>query len=375
MNKLKITAAAMLIALSSSTVAFASGKTLDIDSSIDSTIVNSYKIKSIDISIKQAQNTYDSDMKKTADYGDQLDEPNLDKYTILSLMQGIANPPKEDKFNEYKYTKMKSVAENEVKLSAYNQYTGLVDDKDALDLAKQKFDNAKDKYNSAKVKLEIGTISPAQQKQAEAEYYSQKSLLDSAQRAYDMDVVNMNKTLGVDLSEKYDVLLRDKLTEDPYIRSYKEYLNDALSKRTEIVVGQENVKLQKFEYEVADGVFPDKQSVPNRLAKAKWDNAIDSVEIQKANITSEVNSLYNDLQIKVKTLNSKKDALELDKKNYNTALLKYNVGVLSKLDLEDEAIKLKTSQNTLKSAERDIWLAQYKLGQACDIGYDTSKIN
>jgi hypothetical protein len=64
MNKLKITTIAACIALFSNTAVLASGNTLDIDASIDSAITSSYKIKSIDISIKQAQNSYTSDIKK-----------------------------------------------------------------------------------------------------------------------------------------------------------------------------------------------------------------------------------------------------------------------------------------------------------------------
>jgi hypothetical protein len=375
MNKLKITTIAACIALFSNTAVLASGNTLDIDASIDSGITSSYKIKSIDISIKQAQNSYTSDIKKTGSYGDQLDTPNLDKYTRLSIMENIANKPREDKFDEYKYTQMKTVAENEVKISAYTQYISLMNAKDYLDLEKEKFKNAQDKYDSSKVKLDVGTISPAQLKQAEADYYSEKAALEKAERQYDLCVINMNKTLGRDIYEKYDVLLRDKLTEDPYIRSYKDYLNDALTKRAEILIGEENIELQKFEYNITRSVFPDTQSVPRRFAQAKLDNAKDSLEIAKLDIIPEINSLYNDVLVKAKTLQSKKDALELEKINYNMASTKYNVGVISRIDFQSEAIKLKEEENTVKAAEREIWLAQHKLNLACNEGYDTSKLN
>ncbi|MBV4425481.1 TolC family protein [Clostridium tyrobutyricum] len=379
MNKLKIVVLTVFITISSTTAVFAQGNTstLDIDSSIDSAIANSYKIKNMDISIKQAQNTYNSDVKNASSYADQLDQggPNLDAYTRLSLMEGIANPPKEDKFSEYKYTQMKSVAENAIELSAYTQYTVLMNDKDSLDLENDKLKNAENKYKSAQLKLGLGSISQSDEKQAEAEYYTQKASTDKAERQYEVDTMNMNKTVGADIYTKYDVLLRDKFTETPYIRNCSEYLNDALKNRAEILVGQENINLQKFEYDIANGVFPDKQSIPNRLAKAKIENASDNLEIQKLNINSEVNSLYSDLQVKSKVLSSKKDALAMARTDYDNAAIKYNSGVLSKIDLDDAALNVKTAQNTVKSAQRDIWMAQLKLNQACGIGNDTSKIN
>ncbi|WP_446898504.1 TolC family protein [Clostridium sp. LBM24168] len=377
MNKLKTAVLCILVIVFSGTPAFASGNTLDIDSSIEAAIENSYKVKSIDISIKQAQNSYDADVKNASNYADQLDQgaPDMDAYTRLSLMQGIANPRKEDKFSEYKYTQMKSVAENEIKLSAYTQYTTLMNDRDSLDLEKQKMDNEEDKYTSARTKLSLGLISPSDEKKAEADYNAQKAQRDKAQRKYDMDIINVNKTVGADIYKKYDLLLRDKFTETPYIRSYDEYLNDALEKRAEILVGQENINLQKFEYNVTNGVFPDKQSIPNRLAQTKLDNAYDSLEIQKLDIIPEINGLYNDLQIKNRMLKSKKDALNLSQTRYNTERLKYSLGVISKIDFDAAALDLKNAQNTVKAAQRDIWMAQLKLSQACSIGNDTSKIN
>lgn len=377
MNRFKILVLTATICLAFGTTAFAQGNTLNIDGSIDSAIINSYKVKSADISIKQAQNSYDQDGKNASSYNDQLEKggATLDQYTRLSLMQKISNSAQEDKFSEYKYTQIKGVAENEIKLSAYNQYTAVMNDKDAVDLENQKFNNAGEQYNSAKLKLSIGTISPSDEKKAEADYITEKNQLRKAQRQYDLDIENMNKIIGTDIYARYDVLLKDKLTESPYIKSYSDYLNDALKNRAEILIGQKNIELQKFEYDTANGVFPDKQSIPNRLAQANIDNATDSLEIQKLDITSEVNSLYNDLQVKTKILGSKKDAFNLAQTNYNTAQLKYNVGVLSKIDFDSQTANLKSAQNDLKSAERSIWMSQFKLQLACDIGSDTSKLS
>ncbi|OBR89868.1 outer membrane efflux protein [Clostridium ragsdalei P11] len=377
MNKIKILAFTAALTLCTSTVAFAGGNTLDIDSLINTAVENSYDVKSADISIKQAQNSYQSDLKNAASYDDQMDQGSgsLSRYDILSFMQKISNPPQEDKFSEYKYGQIKIAAENQVKLSAYSQYTTIMNDKDAVDLENQKFKNAQEQYDSAKLKLSLGVISSSDEKKAESDYTAEKNQLRKAERQYNSDIQGINKIAGIDIYTQYDVLLKDKLTESPYIRSYSDYLNDALKNRAEILIGQKNIELQKFEYDVAKGVFPDKQSVPNRLAQANVDNVTDNLEIQKLNITSEINSLYNDLQVKTRILGSKKDALNLVQTNYNTARIKYNVGVLSRIDFDTQAANLKSAQNDLKSAERSIWMAQTKLELACGAGSDTSKLS
>ncbi|ADK13588.1 MULTISPECIES: TolC family protein [Clostridium] len=377
MNKIKILALTAVMTLCTSTAVFADGNTLDIDSFINTAIQNSYDVKSADISIKQAQNSYNSDTKNAASYSDQLDQggATLDQYTRLQLMENISSNQQQDKFSEYEYTQIKSVAENQVKLSAYNQYTTIMNDRDTVDLENQNFKNAQEQYNSAQLKLSLGTISPSDEKKAEADYTAEKNQLRKCQRQYNSDIQSLNKIAGIDIYTQYDVLLKDKLTESPYIRSYNEYLNDALKNRAEILIGQKNIELQKFKYDVVNGVFSDKQSVPNRLAQANVDNASDSLEIQKLNITSEVNSLYNDLQVKTRILGSKKDALNLAQTNYNTAQIKYNVGVISRIDFDTQAANLKSAQNDLKSAERSIWMAQTKLELACGAGSDTSNLS
>jgi outer membrane protein TolC len=377
MNKLKIFTAAVLIAFGTSTSAFAQGSTLDIDASIDAAVKDSYEVKSADISVRQAQNSYDQAVKNAVNYADQLDEggDNLDSYTRLTLMQGISNPSKEAQFSIYKYSNIGKVAESQVKLSAYTQYTALMDAKDALDLENQKFQNAKEQYDAVQLKSNLGMASPADVKQAEVDYYSENANLNKTQRQYDLAVMKMNQILNKDIYTKYDVLLRDKITESPYIRSYDDYVNDALKNRAEILNAQENINLKKFEYDVIKGIFPSKYDTMNQIGQYNVDQAGDALDILKVDIPVEINSLYNDLKNKTKMLDSKKDALALAQRNYDVARVKYNAGVMSKIDFDARADDLESSQNDLKSFQRDIWMAQLKLNLACGIGYDTSKLN
>jgi outer membrane protein TolC len=185
----------------------------------------------------------------------------------------------------------------------------------------------------------------------------------------------MNQILNKDIYTKYDVLLRDKITESPYIRSYDDYVNDALKNRAEILNAQENINLKKFEYDVIKGIFPSKYDTMNQIGQYNVDQAGDALDILKVDIPVEINSLYNDLKNKTKMLDSKKDALALAQRNYDVARVKYNAGVMSKIDFDAQADDLKSSQNDLKSFQRDIWMAQLKLNLACGIGYDTSKLN
>jgi outer membrane protein TolC len=375
MNKLKIFAVSMAVVVSVGVGnnVLAEGNSLNIDDSINTAISSSYEVKNIDISISKAQASYDTDMKNTDTYGKQLNQAGLDQYSKLTIMQKISDSPKQDKFDEYKYTQIKTVAENKIKLSAYTQYIDVMNDRDSLKLESQKFENTSEKYNSDQLKFKNGSISEADLQKSEAEFMAEKDQLNQIQRQYDMDIMSMNKVLGSDLYKTYDTMPIDKITETPYARTYEDYLNEAFENRAEILIENANIELQKAKYNTVNGVFPEKQSVANRLASANLENSKDDLEIQKLNITSEINSLYNDLQIKAKALGAKKDAYNLSRTNYDIAKVKYNVGVLSKIDFDATAVDLQEKQNDLKSAQRNIWMAEYKLVLASEAGSDTSR--
>lgn len=373
MNKIKILAAAVVLSFCTSTAAFAQGNTLDIDSLISNNIDNTYTVKNVDILIKQAENSYTQAAKNASSYANQLND-DLNTYSKLTIMQGMSVTPRQAKFSIYKYTEEKEIIKNNVKLNAYTQYTAVMNSRDALDLQQQKFDNSEQLYDSAKLKLNLGVATEADVKQAEVSYYGAKASLNKAQREYELQIMKLNQIFDIDVYVTYDTLLKDKTEESPYIRSYDNYVSDALENRGEIVIGQENIKLKKFEYSVIKGVYPSKYETSNKIGQYNLDKANDTLELDKLYITNDINELYNNLQVKCRTLDSKKDTLQLVQKNYNTALAKYNAGVISKIDFDSQKVNLKTAENDLKSLQRDIWMAQFKLNIACSIGSDVSKI-
>ena len=373
MNKIKILAAAVALSFCTSTMVFAQGNTLDIDSFISNNISDTYKVKKADISIKQAENSHDQAVKNASSYSDQFND-DLDSYTKLTIRQQIAITPRQAEFSIYKYTKEKEIVENKVKLDAYTQYEAIMNTKDVLELQQQKFDHSEQLYNSAKLKLNLGVVTEADVKQAEAAYYDAKAQLNKAQRGYDIQIMKLNQIFDIDVYVKYDTLLKDKVAETPYIRSYDDYLNDALENRGEIVIGQENIKLKEFEYNIIKGIYPSKYETSNKIGQYNLDKAKDTLELDKLYIANNINELYNNLQVKCKALDSKKDTLKLTETNYSIALAKYNAGVMSRIDFDSQKIGLRAAQNDLKSLQRDIWIAQFQLNIACGMGSDTSKI-
>lgn len=371
--------AAMALTISiclSSTAVFAEGNTLDIDAVMDTAIQNSYTIKSEDIAIKQAEQSYKDAVDNASDINETIDESksNLTHAQEFSLVKSRDNTPAEAKYSIYQNTNAKEVAKNEIALSIYGQYTTLMDSKDTLDTEQKRLDNADTQYKKAKLQLDTGMISQNDFTAAEYAYYKELAAFNKAKRQYKLQTMTINKLIGAPIETEYTTLLKDKITENPYIRTYDSYLSEALTDRAEVLNASEYINLMNFEFKTVKAFYPDTRDDEYKIGKYYVDTAQTSLDTEKIDISLEINTLYNDLQNNVKKLKSQKDSLDYAKLDYDRASQKYNLGLISKIDLDSKLVTWQDAQNTLKSLQRDIWVSQIKLEYACKVGADTSKL-
>lgn len=348
MKKVKVLVSAGLIiaACLSSSPAFAAGTPLDIDSITNKAMENSYQIKNIDISIQRFQNNY-----KDATRGD-----------------GSGNADIEAKYNIYQYTNLKEAAKNSVKLNVYTQYISFINAKEELDIQQQKFKNAEEKYKKAQLQLSLGLIAKPDVKGAEQTYNSEKAELNKAQRKLDSVAKTINQISGSSISTTYDGFKKDIVEDKTVVKTYNEYLNDALKNRVEILNDTEKIKLKKLEFAGVRGVHPNTNSPEYVIGKYDVTEAENGLDTDKIDISIEINRLYNDLQGKIQKLQPQITNYNTEKKKYNEYLQKYNLGVISKIDFEEEALKFKSAENSLKAAQRDVALAKSTIEYASGIG-------
>ncbi|MTK11800.1 MAG: TolC family protein [Clostridiaceae bacterium] len=356
MKKVKLIcmSAVMTLMLSSTTFVQAAGNTLDIDNAINKAVENSYQIKNKDIEIEKAKNSY------------------------KDATRGKGGNDVEEKYNIYQYTNLKEVAKNGVKLNVYNQYAAFINAKQALDLETQKFQNAEAKYKRAQLQMSLGLIGKPDLKSIEQTYYTEKSQLDKAQRTFDSVTKNINQVVGFNISDTYIGFTKDILEEKPSIKTYDEYVKDALNNRAEILNDTEKIKLEKLNFAGINanlGVSLTTNSPEYIIGKYSVTYAENQLETDKINISIEINGLYNDLQSKVQKLQSLTTNYNAEKKKYNEALQRYNLGMISKIDFEDSLSSFKGVENSLKSAQRDVYLAKLKLEYASGIGTGTQSSN
>lgn len=353
-------------------------QSLNIDAAINMAIQNSYSIKKIDIGIQQAQNNYNDAVRAAAGYSAKV--PYTEGDTKLQLIKARDFTQLEYKYAIFQYTNIKEVAKNQITFTVYQAYSAFVTVKEALDLEQQNFNNVEQQYNKAKLQLSLGTASPVDVKASEASYTAEKAKLNQLKRQYDTYVKQLNQILGVDINTgdsqyvKYIPYINSNIASVAKPKTYDEYVKDALTNRIEIRNDNENINLRKSEFNSVRSAFPYNYTAQYKIYKYPVDTAQNKLDTDKIDISIEINTLYNDLQDKIKSLEPAKKDYTSAKRTYDIAAQNYNLGLISKIDYDKAEINLKSKENSIKTIERNIWLAQKKLDYASNLGVDATSL-
>lgn len=379
--KLLCLTAALTTTLFSSTV-FAAQPTqnlLDVDKAVNMAIENSYSLKKLDTNINELKNKYADSQRNAATYDQNLTyiDYTQNKYNDsmrLNLIKGRDFTQLEYKYAIFQYTNIKEAVKNELTFNIYKLYSGLVSLKEGLDTEQQNFNNVEDQYKKAQLQLQLGLIAKADLKTSEASYLAEKAKLNQYQRQYDAYTKQLNQLLGVDLNTKYTGFTKDNLATAAAAKSYDDYVKDAVANRVKIKNDNEMINTKKSEFNSISGVYSDTKSPQYKVAEYPVEVAKNKLDTDKIDISIEINKLYSDLQVKVKKLEPAKKDYDSMKKTYDKALQSYNLGLISKIDFDKAAVGLKAKEIALKSAERDVWLAQSSLDYASGAGADGSTL-
>ncbi|AWI03140.1 TolC family protein [Clostridium drakei] len=372
--------AALTTTLFSSTV-FAAQPTqnlLDVDKAVNMAVENSYSLKKLDINIDQLKNKYEDSQRNAAKYNDQL---RYIQYTQsyndsmkLNLVKARDFYQLEYKYAIFQYTNIKEAVKNELTFNIYKLYSGLVSLKEGLDVEQQNFNNVEDQYKKAQLQLQLGLVSKVEVKNSEAAYTAEKAKLTQLQRQYDAYTKQLNQLLGVDINTKYTGFTKDNLATSAGTKNYDDYVNDAFTNRVKIKNDNEMISTKNIEFNFVKGIYSNSNTAEYKVAEYPVEAAKNKLDTDKIDISIEINNLYNDLQVKAKKLEPVKKDYDSMKKTYDKALQSYNLGLISKIDFDKATVGLKAKESALKSAQRDVWLAQISLEYASNAGADGSTL-
>ena len=257
---------------------------------------------------------------------------------------------------------------NQIESAIYEQYNSLMKSKDAVEIQKKLTQNLDKSNQQAQLKFKLGKLSKVNARFVEISYQKSKLELAKAQRKFDMTLINLNKTIGEPLSNKYSSYSSDNMADIAAIKSYEEYLSSALKNRAEIANAETGHMLKKMEYDLTKVAYPVVTSLQNKDAKYYLDEAYNKWEETKIDIEMEITSAYSDLEKKLKSWENADKLYQAAEYKYKEASSKYSLNMITEKELTDATISLAQSELQSKNCRRDLWMQQKKLNYAIGIG-------
>ncbi|WP_125154765.1 TolC family protein [Clostridium rectalis] len=380
---------------------FANGNSLDLEKIIKNAVESSYSVKAVESELIKARNNYKDELslsnnleKRLRDndrfislknksqrtkeeeeeylsyvmiYGEPMDDSE-----IVEANKSVITIPVKNEYYIYQCKNKLQVTKNNALQKIYEKYSYILKDRDNLQIYKEKFNSAENDFNKIKIQSDLGIISKLEEKEKESNFLREKENYENAKRKFNLLVMEFNKVIGAPIDTEYTNYLKDYYMGYIVVKPYEDYILDALKNRAEVLNGKEYVDTLRYANSVAVNLYP-KYHRERDIAEFTLENAEDLLELKKLDIKMEVKKLYDDLKVKCKSLESYRESYNEAKSQLDELSLKYTIGNVSRNDFENKKIEYEEKILKYKNLQRDIWLAQLKLDNACSLGTDAEK--
>lgn len=256
--------------------------------------------------------------------------------------------------------------DNLQRTSDYNvtaAYYGVVTDKFALDDALIEMDLKKSDYEVAQIKLEQGLVTKNTVTQAENSY-------KSAQTAYNKaftDMQNSMQDLGNEIGETLDVFNVEIDTSinmadinnidlNRVKSDYLAYSENLFNLRGQLDLMDTQLDLSEeqydYYYDKAKHMSDEVESGLSEMlsnANRDYDDAKYSLEEAEKELDSTLSSLYSGINNLYESIDDLNKTIESTKVTIEDSRLKFELGLISRLELNENEASLKTLENKLKT--------------------------
>lgn len=312
------------------------------------------------LSLRAAKKTYEN-------YVDQYNSvvmASKNPYNIRMLLVG----PYQAEYLKNVGENNLDVTQNAVRLSAYTVYMNVLKAKYAVDIQRELLTNLKRDLDKSKLMLDKGMISKTNYRLVEINYRKSELTLQKYERNYESALMGLNNLMGEDIDTKYLKIIDEGIDPGYELGSVDEYINMALSFRSEVKNAQSSLELKEKEFEYGKTQVQPRYDVYLEETQASIDSAKNSLEDAKVSVELNVIKAYDDADKAVKNAVSLKKLYEAAEGNFKIAENKFKNNMISMYEFENARINLAQSKMQLKMAELDAWLYEAKLNMASGSG-------
>lgn len=225
-------------------------------------------------------------------------------------------------------------------------------------------------YSGMVLKQEKGLVSEMDKYKFEVELNKKKLQLQKSKRNREYQELVLKQVCGVERSQAIELISEDVgLNEGSKLDTYKNYLDKALEKRSEVVNAKLQMDVYKQELEYYDKYIRQKYAF-SRI------NLQQQVEDAEFAVTQKILDVTGDIQTAYAEVKSVQSQMEIQKRNaqskmsdYNIAEKKYSQGLISLMDLWNARDAASSAEIEYKKAQRDTSYSFYRLEElACKLG-------
>lgn len=319
---------------------------LTVEEATELAIKNSNSLKNISESLSLAEDDAD-DANHDLFYATEYNEVTSLSVQLKNLRNSISN-----------YKANSEIEKQSLELSVIQMFTAIKEAENSLKLCKEKISLSEKELKVSEVKYSLGLIT-------ENDYISEKNSLkkletqrDSLKISLDDAYTSLNKILGYDLDEKYEISLEVSYTPFEEDMPLETKILKALSSCQSITEKEESVTIAKYEVDVYSSLYSNdkKESKTN-----KYNQAVRSLNDAKTDLRQSITSLYNNIQTTEKSYKDNLNELEQMQKTLAIKETELSLGKTTAIEVEKYKYEIESLENTIQNQiyEHNILIIKY----------------
>ncbi|WP_313560199.1 TolC family protein [Ruminiclostridium cellobioparum] len=383
---------------------------LSLENAIKKGVDSSSQLSSIDLSIKKYWRVTDEDKSfKDITSVTQKDLDNIDEYYKLverKILYDNLSFFEEDQIIEYKkeygdipppYSRQNLLESyfNGRAFSSYSSWLQVLSLKDSYNTNRAKlegdiqaayynllyfnelyqsledsFNTMEKQYSGMVLKYEKGLVSELDKYKFEVELSKKKLQLQKSKRNREYQELVLKQICGIERSQAIELTGKEAgLNKEYKLDTYKNYLDKALAKRSEVVSAKLQLDVYKQELEYYDKYIRQQYTFARTNLQQQLEDSEFAVTQSTLNITGDIQAAYTDAKSVQSQLEIKKRDSQNKKSDYNIAEKKYSQGQLSLVELWNAKDAANNAEIEYKKAQRDSAYCFYRLEElACKLG-------
>ncbi len=237
-----------------------------------------------------------------------------------------------------------TMEEDKVVLAAYKAYTDVIKAGEELEYAQKSFNQAAWLQNVAYLSLQQGMASEYDKTAAEVQYKAAQNNLETTRQSLDNALLTLNQLIGLEPASRPILLDKPEYRAlEPVIMSEK--IAKTLNASPSVWMAEQAAKIAEIQLDLYDFTYPGQD--PYEAKEVDANKAKLSAQDAKEQMSQFIRTLYNNLLIMEQNYAALQEAERLAREDLRIKQLKYELGMITKTEVQAAELSLQAKQNSL----------------------------